>query len=228
MRVLKRDGREEPVAFDKITSRIKKLCYGLNPEYVDADTLSQKVVSGVYNGVTTSELDELAAEIAASMSTKHPDYSKLAARISVSNLHKNTNKVFSEVIESMFKYKHPKTDQPAPLIAEDVYEIVMKNKAVLDSAIIYDRDYDYDYFGFKTLERAYLMKLDGKVAERPQHLIMRVSVGIHKNDIDSVLETYQWMSSRYFTHATPTLFNAGTPRPPAVVLFSADHEGRQH
>jgi ribonucleoside-diphosphate reductase alpha subunit len=186
---------------------------------LQADTLSQKVVSGVYNGVTTSELDELAAEIAASMSTKHPDYSKLAARISVSNLHKNTNKVFSEVIESMFKYKHPKTDQPAPLIAEDVYEIVMKNKAVLDSAIIYDRDYDYDYFGFKTLERAYLMKLDGKVAERPQHLIMRVSVGIHKNDIDSVLETYQWMSSRYFTHATPTLFNAGTPRPQLSSCF---------
>lgn len=215
----KRDGREEVVKFDKITARISKLCYGLNPEYVDPVIISQKVVAGVYPGVTTSELDELAAETAASQSTQHPDFSTLAARISISNLHKNTLKVFSDNIEIFHKNRHPKTNKPAPLIADDVYEIVMKNKEKLNSAIVYDRDFEYDYFGVKTLERSYLLRVHGKVAERPQQLIMRVAVGIHKEDIDAALNTYEYMSRKYFTHATPTLFNAGTPRPQLSSCF---------
>ena len=180
MYVLKRDGREEIVKFDKITARIGKLCYGLNPKYIDAVKISQKVVAGIYPGVTTSELDELAAETCAYQSTQHPDFSQLAARITISNLHKNTNKVFSDNIELFYHNRHPKNNLPAPLIADDVYEIIMKNKEVLNSAIIYDRDFEYDYFGVKTLERSYLIRLDGRVAERPQQLLMRVAVGIHK------------------------------------------------
>lgn len=219
MYVLKRDGREEDVKFDKITARIAKLCYGLNSDFVDPIKISQKVVAGVYPGVTTSELDELAAETAAYMSTQHPDFSRLAARISISNLHKNSNKLFSDNIELFHKHIHPKTGKPAPLIADDVYDIVMKNKDVINSAIITDRDFEYEYFGFKTLERSYLMRIDGKVAERPQQMIMRVAVGIHKDDIKSVLECYEYMSQKYYTHATPTLFNAGTPRPQLSSCF---------
>jgi ribonucleoside-diphosphate reductase alpha subunit len=219
MYVQKRNGKQEEVKFDKITSRIKKLCYGLNPEYVDAVAISQKVVQGVYPGVTTSELDELAAQTAAYQATQHPDFSKLAARISVSNMHKQTQKSFSAVVELFHKHVHPKTKNPAPLIADDVYEIVMANKEILDSAIIHDRDFEYEYFGFKTLEKGYLTKIDNKVAERPQHMIMRVAVGIHKDDIEAVLETYDLMSKKFFTHATPTLFNAGTPRPQLSSCF---------
>ncbi|CAM9108134.1 unnamed protein product, partial [Phaeothamnion confervicola] len=219
MYVVKRDGRRENVQFDKITARIKKLCYGLNPEFVDAVLISQKVVQGVYPGVTTAELDELAAQTAAYMATQHPDMSLLAARISVSNLHKQTSKVFSESVQLLYNYVHPKTSQPAPLIADDVYAIVMANKDRINSAIINDRDFDYDYFGFKTLERSYLLRIDGKVVERPQHMIMRVSVGIHKEDIDGAIETYNLMSQKLFTHATPTLFNAGTPRPQLSSCF---------
>lgn len=219
MYVIKRDGREENVKFDKITARITKLCYGLNTDYVDPITISQKVVAGVYRGVTTTELDELAAETAAYCATEHPDFSKLAARISVSNLHKNTNKVFSDNIELFKTHTHEKTGEPAPLIADDVYEIIMKNKDTLNSAIIHDRDFDFDYFGFKTLERSYLTRINGKVVERPQQMIMRVAVGIHKEDIQGALETYELMSQKYFTHATPTLFNAGTPRPQLSSCF---------
>jgi ribonucleoside-diphosphate reductase alpha subunit len=219
MYVIKRNGRSEEVKFDKITARITKLCYGLNPDFVDPVQISQKVIAGIYPGVTTSELDELAAETAAYCSTQHPDFSKLAARISISNLHKNTNKVFSENIELFYNNKHEKTGLDAPLIAQDVYEIVMKNKDLLNSAIIHDRDFEYDYFGFKTLERSYLFRVKGKVCERPQQMIMRVAVGIHKDDIKSVLETYEYMSQKYFTHATPTLFNSGTPRPQLSSCF---------
>ncbi|KAG3134421.1 Ribonucleoside-diphosphate reductase large subunit [Phytophthora idaei] len=189
MYVLKRDGRSEDVKFDKITARITKLCYGLNPDYVDAVKISQKVVAGVYPGVTTSELDELAAETAAYQSTQHPDFSKLAARIAVSNLHKNTNKVFSDNIEVFHNNTHEKTGAAAPLIADDVYEIVMQHKDELNSAIIHDRDFEYDYFGFKTLERGYLFRVNGKVVERPQQMILRVALGIHKSDIQAALET---------------------------------------
>lgn len=219
MYVLKRDGRRENVHFDKITSRIAKLCYGLDPVHVDAAIISQKVVPGLYPGVTTVELDELAAQTAASCATRHPDFSTLAARISVSNLHKQTSKVFSDVIEILHTHVHPKTGQPSPLVSDALYNIVMANKDRLNSAIIYDRDYNYDYFGFKTLERAYLMSIDKKIVERPQHMWMRVALGIHGENIDAALESYDLMSRNYFTHATPTLYNAGTPRPQLSSCF---------
>lgn len=211
MYVVKRDGHKEPVMFDKITDRIRKMCYSLNP-LIDPIKVAMKVIEGLYDGVTTSELDNLAAETAASMTTTHPDYAQLAARISVSNLHKNTKKSFSETMKDLYTYINPRTGQEAPLLADDVYEIIKNNAEELDSYIIYTRDFGYDYFGFKTLERSYLLKLNGNIAERPQHMLMRVAVGIHLNDLASVKETYDLMSKKYFTHATPTLFNAGTPK----------------
>ena len=218
MFVAKRDGRKEPIMFDKITARIRKLNYGLNP-LVDPVRVAMRVIEGLYDGVTTSELDNLAAEIAATMTTTHPDYAKLAARISVSNLHKNTKKSFSETMEDMYTYVNPRTGKKAPLLSDEVYNIIKKNADKLDSSIIYNRDFGYDFFGFKTLERSYLMKLNGQIVERPQHMLMRVSIGIHLNDIESALETYELMSKRYFTHATPTLFNSGTPKPQMSSCF---------
>ncbi len=219
MFVIKRDGKKESVKFDKITARIEKLCYGLNPALVDPIDVAKKVIEGLFDGVTTSELDNLAAETAASLTTKHPDYALLASRIAVSNLHKNTIKSFSETMRLLHGYVDPKTRKNASLIADDVWEIIEKNAELLDSTIIYDRDFGFDYFGFKTLEKSYLLKLDGKIAERPQHLFMRVSIGIHKEDIDSAIKTYNLMSERWFTHATPTLFNAGTPKPQMSSCF---------
>jgi len=218
MNVVKRDGRKEPIMFDKITARVRKLCYGLN-ELVDPVRISMRVIEGLYDGVTTSELDNLAAEIAATMTTSHPDYAKLAARISVSNLHKNTKKTFSEVMKDLYEYVNPRTGKAAPLLSDEVYKVVMDNAEELDSTIIYNRDFGYDYFGFKTLERSYLLKLNGNIAERPQHMLMRVSVGIHLDDLASVKETYELMSKKYFTHATPTLFNSGTPKPQMSSCF---------
>ena len=218
MFVLKRDGRSEAVKFDKITGRIKKLCYGLHPS-VDPVKISMKVIEGIYDGVTTTVLDNLAAETAASLTTTHPDYALLASRIAVSNLHKNTEKSFSATMEAMYTYIDPKTSKEAPLLADDVYKIIVDNAEQLDSTIIYDRDFGYDYFGFKTLERSYLLKINGEVAERPQHMLMRVAIGIHKDDIDAAIETYDLMSERWFTHATPTLFNAGTPKPQMSSCF---------
>ncbi|MBK9477415.1 MAG: ribonucleoside-diphosphate reductase subunit alpha [Bacteroidetes bacterium] len=219
MYVIKRDGNKESVKFDKITARIQKLCYGLDSTHVNPVPVAMKVIEGIYEGVTTHELDNLAAEIAASLTTTHPDYALLASRIAVSNLHKSTNKSFSKTMAALYNYVDSKTGKKAPLLADDVHEIIQKNAQLLDSTIIYDRDFGYDYFGFKTLERSYLMKLDGKVAERPQHMLMRVSVGIHKEDIDAAIETYHLMSERWFTHATPTLFNAGTPKPQMSSCF---------
>ncbi len=219
MFVIKRDGTSESVKFDKITARIQKLSYGLEPAHVDPIQVAKKVIDGVYDGVTTSELDNLAAETAAGLTSRHPDYALLASRIAVSNLHKNTIKSFSKTIEALYTYIDPKTNTPAKLIADDVHEIVQKNAQLLDSSIIYDRDFGYDYFGFKTLERSYLLKMHGKVAERPQHMIMRVAVGIHKEDIQAAIQTYNLMSERWFTHATPTLFNAGTPKPQMSSCF---------
>jgi ribonucleoside-diphosphate reductase alpha chain len=219
MYVIKRDGKKETVKFDKITARIEKLCYSLNPELVDPIDVAQKVIEGLFDGVTTSELDNLAAETAASLTTKHPDYALLASRIAVSNLHKNTLKSFSETMRLLHDYVDKKTGKAASLLADDVWDVIEKNAEILDSSIIYDRDFGFDYFGFKTLEKSYLLKLDGKIAERPQHLFMRVSVGIHKEDIDSVIKTYNLMSERWFTHATPTLFNAGTPKPQMSSCF---------
>jgi ribonucleoside-diphosphate reductase alpha chain len=219
MFVIKRDGRKEAVKFDKITARVEKLCYGLNADYVDAIDVAKKVIQGLYDGVNTTELDNLAAETAASLTTKHPDYALLASRIAVSNLHKNTVKSFSQTMNKLYEYIDPKVGKPAPLISDDVMEIITKNAEILDSNIIYDRDFAFDYFGFKTLERSYLLKIDGRVAERPQHMLMRVAVGIHKEDIDAAIKTYNLMSERWFTHATPTLFNAGTPKPQMSSCF---------
>lgn len=219
MFVIKRDGTRESVKFDKITARIQKLSYSLDPTHVDPIQVAKKVIDGVYDGVTTSELDNLAAETAASLTVRHPDYALLASRIAVSNLHKNTIKSFSKTVEALFNYIDPKTNLRAQLIADDVYEIVQKNALLLDSSIIYDRDFGYDYFGFKTLERSYLLKMHGQVAERPQHMLMRVAVGIHKEDIEAAIQTYNLMSERWFTHATPTLFNAGTPKPQMSSCF---------
>lgn len=218
MYVVKRDGHKEPVMFDKITDRIKKLCYGLN-DMVDAVKVAMRVIEGLYDGVSTSELDNLAAETAASMTVTHPDYAQLAARIAISNLHKNTNKSFSETMSEMYHYVNPRTNQAAPLISDEVYEVIQANAAFLDSHIIYTRDFNYDYFGFKTLERSYLLRINGKIVERPQHMLMRVSVGIHLNDLEAVIETYELMSKKFFTHATPTLFNAGTPKPQMSSCF---------
>jgi len=218
MYVIKRDGRQEAVKFDKITARIQKLCYGLS-DLVDSTSVAMKVIEGIYEGVTTSELDSLAAEVAASMTTRHPDYAQLAARIAVSNLHKNTTKSFSETMRDLYDYVNPKTGKHAPLIDKEVLAIIEKNAALLDSTLIYDRDFGYDYFGFKTLERSYLLRMSGKIAERPQHMLMRVAIGIHHEDLDAAIETYNLMSKKYFTHATPTLFNSGTPKPQMSSCF---------
>ncbi len=219
MLVVKRDGHRESVKFDKITARIEKLCYGLETHFVNPVEVAMKVINGLYDGVSTQELDNLAAEIAATMTTKHPDFAKLAARIAVSNLHKTTSKSFSNTMKRLYQYIDPKTGQNAPLISKDTWRVIKANAAELDAAIIYDRDFSYDYFGFKTLERSYLMKMDGKVVERPQHLLMRVAVGIHGEDIQAAIETYNLLSEKWFTHATPTLFNAGTPKPQLSSCF---------
>lgn len=218
MFVIKRDGRKEVVKFDKITARIKKLCYGLNPT-VDPSRIAMRVIEGVYDGVRTFELDNLAAEVAATNTIYHPDYAQLASRIAVSNLHKNTEKSFSGTMDILYHYKDPKTGEKAALLADDVYNIIQENKELLDSTVIYDRDFNYDFFGFKTLERSYLLKTNGLITERPQHMLMRVAIGIHKQDVESAIETYHSMSQGWFTHATPTLFNAGTPKPQMSSCF---------
>uniref|UniRef100_A0A8C5M7M1 Ribonucleoside-diphosphate reductase n=1 Tax=Leptobrachium leishanense TaxID=445787 RepID=A0A8C5M7M1_9ANUR len=219
MHVIKRDGRQERVMFDKITSRIQKLCYGLNSEFVDPAQITMKVIQGLYSGVTTVELDTLAAETAATLTTKHPDYAILAARIAVSNLHKETKKIFSDVMEDLYNYVNPRNKRHSPMISKETLDVVLANKDRLNSSIIYDRDFSYNFFGFKTLERSYLLKINKKVAERPQHMLMRVSVGIHKADIEAAIETYNLLSEKWFTHASPTLFNAGTNRPQLSSCF---------
>lgn len=218
MYVIKRDGRKELVQFDKITARIKKLCYELH-KAVDPVRVAMRVIEGVYDGVTTTELDNLAAEVAATNAVTHPDYASLASRIAVSNLHKATKKSFAETMEDLHTYLDPITGAVASLVAKDVIEIIRENAEYLDSQIIYDRDFNYDYFGFKTLERSYLLKINGEIVERPQHMLMRVSIGIHKEDLEAAVATYNMMSEGWFTHATPTLFNAGTPKPQMSSCF---------
>ena len=219
MFVLKRDGRKQLVKFDKITARIQRLCYGLDPTHIDPTLIALKVIEGIYEGVTTSELDNLAAEVAATLTACHPDYALLAARIAISNLHKNTHKSFSKTIAELYHYHDNKTGRKAALIAEEIYQIVQEHAELLDSTLLYDRDFSFDFFGFKTLERSYLIRMDGKTTERPQHLFMRVALGIHKRDISAAIETYHLMSEKYFIHATPTLFNAGTPTPQMSSCF---------
>ena len=218
MYVIKRDGRKEPVKFDKITARIIKMCYGLDP-IVSPEAVAMKVIEGLFDGVTTKQLDNLAAEVSAAKTIDHPDYALLASRIAVSNLHKETKKTFSDVMADLYNYIDPKTGQSAALLSDEVYKVIKENKDRIDSSIIYDRDFRYDYFGFKTLTRSYLLKLNGDIVERPQQMLMRVSVGIHKEDIDSVIKTYNLMSEGWFTHATPTLFNSGTPKPQMSSCF---------
>ncbi|HXB91558.1 MAG TPA: ribonucleoside-diphosphate reductase subunit alpha [Puia sp.] len=219
MFVNKRNGKKESVKFDKITARIEKLCYGLDRRFVNSIDVAKKVIEGLYDGVTTTELDNLAAETAASLTVKHPDYALLASRIAVSDLHKNTVKSFSETMKLLYNCRDGKTGKWVPLLADDIWAIIQQNAELLDSTIIYDRDYGFDYFGFKTLEKSYLLKVDGRVVERPQHLYMRVAIGIHRDDIESAVRTYHLMSERWFTHATPTLFNAGTPKPQMSSCF---------
>jgi ribonucleoside-diphosphate reductase alpha chain len=218
MFVVKRNGKKEPVMFDKITERIKQQSYGLNP-MVDGIKVAMRVIEGLYDGVSTTELDNLAAETAASMTIAHPDYAQLAARIAISNLHSNTKKSFSETMNEMYHFVNSRNGQKAPLLSEEVHLVIQENAEFLNSHIIYNRDFNYDYFGFKTLERSYLLRINGKIVERPQHMLMRVSVGIHLNDMKSVIETYDLMSKKFFTHATPTLFNAGTPKPQMSSCF---------
>lgn len=220
--VVKRDGRQQPVKLEKVLNRIEQQCTvqsKIDTNYVKPLEVAKKVIDGIYNGVTTRELDQLAVETAATLATNHPDYDKLAARLAVSALHKETKKYFSEVTEDLYNYINPETNEQAPLVSKEYYDVVMANRDQLDGAISYNRDYDYDYIGFKTLEKSYLLKIDKKVAERPQHLIMRCAVGIHGNDIEEAIKTYDMMSQRLFTHATPTLFNAGMPRSQLASCF---------
>lgn len=219
MLVIKRDGRRESVRFDKITARIENLCYELDPKFIQPIEVAKKVIDGLYDGVTTTELDNLAAEVCASLTVRHPDYAILAARIAISNLHKTTSQSFSNTMKRLYTYVNPKTGENAQLIDTEVYGIIKKYAAKLDEAIDYKRDFGYDYFGYKTLEKSYLIRLDGKVVERPQHMLMRVAVGIHREDIDAAIETYNLLSEKWFTHATPTLFNAGTPKPQLSSCF---------
>ncbi len=219
MFVTKRDGSSEPVRFDKITSRLQKLCWGLS---IDPAVIAQKVVAGIFPGITTTELDRLAAETAAYSSVVEPEYETLAARIEVSNLHKNTDKKFSDVVERLANYENPHTKKRDSLVSRELRDVVEKHKSVVDDAVDDDRDYDFTYFGFKTLERSYLMKINDRVVERPQHLLMRVAIGIYGDDIEKVLMAYSDMSKKLYTHATPTLFNAGTPRPQMSSCFLLD------
>ena len=219
MQVIKRDGSSEPLKFDKISNRIRKMTYGLNNDFIDVLEISQKVIAGIFDGITTEALDNLAAETAASLVPKHPDYSLLASRIAVSRLHKTTKKKFSETIQDLYTYIDPETGKPASLINDGTYNVVMENKDTFDSAVIHDRDFNFEYFGFKTLEKSYLLKLYGQVAETPQHMYMRVSVGIWGADIKNALKTYELLSTHMMTHATPTLFNAGTRKPQLSSCF---------
>ncbi len=219
MQVVNRKGEREDVRFDAIHEKLRSLSHGLDPVWVDPGHVTKLTIEGLYDGVTTRELDQLAAETAASLASQHPDYSRLAARICVDDLHRSTKDTFTDVITDLREYIDPESGMHAPLISEEVYDIIMANAEVLNNHIDYSRDHNYDYFGFKTLERSYLLRLNGEIAERPQHMLLRVSVGIHHGNITKALETYDLMSQGYFTHATPTLFNSGTPTPQMSSCF---------
>ena len=225
MKVKKRNGSLEQMKYDKITRRISALCSDLNLDYVDPTYITLKVTQGIYDEITTTELDTLAAETAASMTTTHPDYSKLAGRLAVTNLHKTTPKKFSQSIKELYSFIEPRTGKESSLISEDLYNFVMKNKTAIDGAIVQERDFDFDYFGFKTLERSYLLKISGRIIERPQYMYMRVAMGICKGDIDMGIRIYNDLSQHFYTHATPTLFNAGTRRPQMSSCFLIGNKG---
>lgn len=211
MLVKKRNGNMEVIAFDKILRRIKTIGteVGIKINYT---TLAMKVIDQLYNGISTTQIDELSAQQCASLASTHPDYNVLASRITISNHHKNTADSFSQVMTELYEYKD-KHGQQSPLVSQELYDVVQKYGSELESMLDYSRDYLIDYFGFKTLERAYLMKINKETVERPQHMWLRVAVGIHGDNLEKVKETYDCMSQKYFTHATPTLFNAGTPHP---------------
>ena len=225
MKVKKRNGELEEMRYDKITKRISALCHDLNMEYVDPTYITLKVTQGIYDGISTIELDRLAAETAAQMTTTHPDYAKLAGRIAVSNLHKSTPRKFSQCIKELHSFIEPKTGKESTLISDDVYSFVMENREAIDGAVNMDRDLDFDYFGFKTLERSYLLKIGDRIVERPQYMYMRVAVGICKGDVQMALRIYDDLSQHYYTHATPTLFNAGTRRPQMSSCFLIGNKG---
>lgn len=225
MKVKKRDGSLEEMRYDKITRRITVFCGDLNLEYIDPTYVTLKVTQGIYDGITSKELDVLAAETAAAMVTTHPDYAKLAGRLAVSNLHKTTPKKFSQCIKELYSFVEPKTGKESSLIDDSIYQFVMSNKEALDGAIRQERDLDFDYFGFKTLERSYLLKIGERIVERPQYLYMRVAVGICKGDINEALRIYDDLSGHFYTHATPTLFNAATKRPQMSSCFLIGNKG---
>ncbi len=210
MFVITRSGKKEAVQFDKITHRIQKLTYGLNSAFIDPMEVAKRTIQGLFDGITTEELDNLSAEVAAYMTSTHPDFSKLAGRIAVANLHRKTSDSFTETVATLYNHIDPKTKENMSLISKSIYDLSIEFKSRIEREIAYSRDYEYDYFGFKTLERSYLLKVNGKIVERPQHMLMRVALGIHGEDIDKAIETYHLLSEGWFTHATPTLFNAGT------------------
>jgi len=224
IKVTKRNGKKEPVMLDKIVDRITQQTYGLDQKWVSPFDVAQKVIAGVVPDIKTSVLDQLAMETAASLTTKHPDYSILAARIAITALHKETKKSFSETVQDLYKYTNPKTGKKSPIVSESFYNIVKKHADELDSAIVHSRDHNFDYFGFKTLEKSYLLKINGMVAERPQYMYMRTAIQIWNENLEKVIETYNLLSEGYYTHATPTLFNSGTGRPQLSSCFLLDTE----
>ncbi len=224
IKVIKRNGKKEPVMLDKILDRITQQTYGLDQKWIVPFEVAQKVIEGIAPDIKTSVLDQLAMETAASLTTKHPDYSILAARLAITNLHKETKKSFSETVEDLYKYIDPKTGRHSPIVSENFASIVKKYADDLDSSIVHSRDHNFDYFGFKTLEKSYLLKIDGKVAERPQYMYMRTALQIWGENIEKVKETYNLLSEGYYTHATPTLFNSGTTRPQLSSCFLLDVE----
>jgi ribonucleotide reductase alpha subunit len=224
IKVVKRNGKKEPVMLDKILDRINQQTYGLDTKWIIAFEVAQKVIEGITPDIKTSTLDELATETAASLTTKHPDYSVLAARLAITALHKETKKSFTETVQDLFKYVNPITKKHSPIVSENFYKIVTKFADELDSAIVHSRDHHFDYFGYKTLEKSYLLKINGKVAERPQYMYMRTALQIWGENLEKVIETYNLLSEGYYTHATPTLFNSGTIRPQLSSCFLLDTE----
>jgi ribonucleotide reductase alpha subunit len=222
IKVTKRNGKQEPVHLDKILDRIQQQTYGLDQKWIVPFEVAQKVIDGITPGVRTSILDQLAMETAASLATKHPDYSILAARIAITSLHKETKKSFSETVKDLYEYVNPKTQKHSPIVSKSFFETVQKYADDLDSAIIHSRDHNFDYFGYKTLEKSYLLKINGKVSERPQYMYMRTAIQIWGDNIEKVIQTYNDLSEGYYTHATPTLFNSGTNRPQLSSCFLLD------
>ena len=224
IKVTKRNGKKEPVKFDKIVDRITQQTYGLDQKWIVPFEIAQKVIEGITPDVKTSILDQLSMETAASLATKHPDYSILAARLAITSLHKETKKSFSETVEDLYRYIDPRTGLHSPIVSEVFYKLVKGHSDEIDSAIVHSRDHNFDYFGFKTLEKSYLLKIDGKVAERPQYMYMRTALQIWGDNLERAFKTYNELSEGYYTHATPTLFNSGTPRPQLSSCFLLDTE----